>query len=109
MALPDKARAMLMEYCRLDELTNSGEMLLEQLYTGAQGYMTQAGVSIPEDGTPRRAQYDLCVCALVLDGWDRREAVSSGGVSDNPMLRRTINQLKLTEDVPNLGTSSGEG
>ena len=106
MALTDKAKAMLLEYCRIDELTDSGEKLLEILYGGAQGYLEQAGISVPADGTPRRAQYDLCVCALVLDGWDRRELSLSGSVQDNPALRRTINQLKLTEDVPDLGTSS---
>ena len=34
--------------------------------------------NIPPEGTPRRAQYDLCVNALVLDGWDRREITVSG-------------------------------
>ena len=106
MALTDKAKAMLLEYCRIDELTDSGEKLLESLYGGAQGYLEQAGISVPADGTPRRAQYDLCVCALVLDGWDRRELSLSGSVQDNPALRRSINHLKLTEDVPDLGTSS---
>lgn len=106
MALTEKDRAMLLEYCRIGELTDSGEALLESLYDGARGYLEQAGILIPADGTPRRAQYNLCVCALVLDGWDRRELSLSGSVQDNPALRRTINQLKLTEDVPESGTSS---
>lgn len=109
MALTDKAKAMLMEYCRLDELTDSGEALLETLYAGAQGYMEQAGISIPEDGTPRRAQYNLCVCALVLDAWDRRELTFFGGTAENPALRRSINQLKLTEGVSGTGAPSEEG
>ena len=61
-------------------------------------YMEQAGVSEPEGETPRRAQYDLCVNYLVLDGYDRRDVTITGTiVSDNPMFRRMLNQLKLTE------------
>lgn len=59
--------------------------------------MEQAGVSEPKEDTPRRAQYDLCINALVLDGYDRRGAQVEGSVSDNPQLRRMIVQLKLTE------------
>ena len=59
--------------------------------------MAQAGVAEPEEGTPRRAQYDLCVNALVLDGWDRREITVSGAAVENPAFRHTVNQLKRTE------------
>ena len=60
--------------------------------------MEQAGVSEPKEDTPRRAQYDLCINALVLDGYDRRDVTITGTiVSDNPMFRRMLTQLKLTE------------
>ncbi len=74
------------------------EALIPPLYEAAVGYMEGAGVAVPELGTARAAQYDLCVNALVLEGWERRE-VSITGVSvvENPAFRRLLNQLKLTE------------
>lgn len=57
------------------------------------------------DPTARRAQYDLCINALVLDGYDRRGMTdASASVGDNPALRRILTQLKLTEPVFNLDT-----
>lgn len=90
-----------MAYCRIDEIFPEEEPVLEGMYQAAVSYMEQAGVSEPEEGAPRRAQYDLCVNAWVLDAWDHRGATSSGGgaytVADNPSFRRMLNQLKLTE------------
>ena len=86
-----------MAYCRIDALEEGEELLLQGLYEAAVSYMEQAGVSEPEAGTPRRAQYDLCINALVLDSYDRRGVQTEGSVSDNPQLCRMIVQLKLTE------------
>ena len=97
MAWDDAAKSRLMAYCRIDALEDGEELLLQGLYEAAVSYMEQAGVSEPEAGTPRRAQYDLCINALVLDGYDRRGVQTEGSVSDNPQLRRMIVQLKLTE------------
>ena len=105
MALTDTRREALLAYCRIDTLEEGEESLLETLYGAAVSYMEQAGVREPQEGTLRRAQYDLCVNALVLDGYDRRGARTDGGVSDNPALRRMITQLKLTEPaIPETGT-----
>ena len=93
----DELKARLMAYCRIDALEEGEELLLQGLYNAAVSYMDQAGVSEPKEDTPRRAQYDLCINALVLDGYDRRGAQVEGSVSDNPQLRRMIVQLKLTE------------
>lgn len=93
----DELKARLMAYCRIDALEEGEELLLQGLYNAAVSYMEQAGVSEPKEDTPRRAQYDLCINALVLDGYDRRGAQVEGSVSDNPQLRRMIVQLKLTE------------
>lgn len=73
--------------------------------------MAQAGVAELEEGTPRRAQYDLCVNALVLDAWDRRDISFVGtSTAENPSFRRLLNQLKLTKpDVSNLDTSGSGG
>ena len=97
MAWDDAAKSRLMAYCRIDALEEGEVLLLQGLYEAAVSYMEQAGVSEPEAGTPRRAQYDLCINALVLDGYDRRGVQTEGSVSDNPQLRRMIVQLKLTE------------
>lgn len=115
-------RAALLAYCRLEpeELTAEEQDLLSALYAYAVGYMEQAGIAEPETETPRRAQYDLCVNALVLDAWDRRgTAAQERGTYttvENVSFRRLLNQLKLTEplpgsivDVSDLDTSTGEG
>lgn len=94
-----------MAYCRIDALEEGEEALLQGLYEAAVSYMEQAGVSEPEEGTARRAQYELCVNYLVLDGYDRRDVTITGTiVSENPAFRRMLTQLKLTEPVSNLDT-----
>ena len=97
MAWDDAVKSRLMAYCRIDALEEGEELLIQGFYEAAVSYMEQAGVSEPEAGTPRRAQYDLCINALVLDSYDRRGVQTEGSVSDNPQLRRMIVQLKLTE------------
>ncbi len=97
MSLTENRRAGLMAYCRLDTLEPGEESLLEGLYQAAESYMEQAGVREPPEGTVRRAQYDLCVNALVLDAWDRRDITFPGTATENPAFRRMLNQLKLTE------------
>ena len=100
MKLAKKRRETLLAYCHLTELKNDPEVkvLIQALYDAAVEYMANAGVSQPEEGTPRAAQYDLCVNYLVLDAWERREtSMVATVVADNPAFRRLINQLKLTE------------
>ena len=74
MALTEERKASLLAYCKLTELADDPEVQ----------------VLIP-------ALYDLVVDALVLDGWERREAtITSTTVTDNPVFRRRLNQLKWT-------------
>ena len=107
--LTEARRAELLAYCKLTEFAEDPEVeaLIGTYYGAAAAYMAQAGISEPPEGTPRRAQYDLCVNAMVLDSWDRREISVSGTVSENPAFRRVVNQLKMTENVSNLDTSGG--
>lgn len=107
--LTEARRAELLAYCKLTEFAEDPEVeaLIGTYYGAAATYMAQAGISEPPEGTPRRAQYDLCVNAMVLDSWDRREISVSGTVSENPAFRRVMNQLKMTENVSNLDTSGG--
>ena len=89
MALSEARRASLLAYCRIEEPTAEELLTLEGLYDAAVGYLEQAGVSEPEEGTPRRAQYDLCVNFMVLRDFDLREATITGTiVNDNPAFRR---------------------
>lgn len=99
-SLTPERQAALLAYCHLTELADEPEVqaLIPALYDAAVGYVTNAGVSQPEAGTTRAAQYDLCVNYLVLDAWERREtSMVATVVADNPAFRRLINQLKLTE------------
>lgn len=52
--LTEKRKAELMAYGRIDALEAGEEALLETLYQAAVGYMAQAGVGQPPEGTPRR-------------------------------------------------------
>ena len=63
MGLTDNRRKALAEYCRVDD----DDALLDGFFTAATGYMETAGIREPEIGSPRAAQYDLCVNYLVLD------------------------------------------
>ena len=100
MALTDERRAALLAYCRIDELDAGEAALLESLYEDAAAYMAEAGVSEPDAGTGRAAQYDQCVNAMVLDAWDHRGTQTAGqALVETPAFRRRLNQLKLTEPV----------
>ena len=103
MAVLDADRlAALTAYCRIDELGPGDYELLHSLYSVAVAYMSAAGVSIPDD-PDRRAAYDLCVNYLVSDAWDRRSRELSGATAENRAFRALLNQLKLTEPVPESG------
>ncbi len=90
--------ASLLAYCKLTELADDPEVqaLIPMLYDAAVGYLANAGVSPPSPGTPRAAQYDLCVNYLVLSWWDHRDALD-GTARENMMFRLTLNQLKQTD------------
>lgn len=100
MEWTEERRAALLAYCRIEEPTADETRTLEGLYAAAVGYMEQAGVSEPAAGTPRRAQYDLLVDRMVLEGFDQRGTVITGTiVADDPAFRRMMVQLKLSEPV----------
>lgn len=97
----DAARkASLMRYCRIDELADGEEQLLEGMYRDAVGYLMSAGIAVPDSGTTREAQFDQLVNALVLDSWDNRGSQTAGyALMENPAFRRRMTQLKLTEPI----------
>lgn len=87
-------------YCRVE----ADDAELPGFVDAAAAYLSGAGVSEPEDGTARFAQYLQCVKYLALDLYDRRDTAVDGTLGDNPAFRRMLNQLKLTEPVPESGT-----
>jgi hypothetical protein len=106
MVLSEERKAALLAYCKLTELADDPEVeaLIPAFYEAAVGYMDGAGVTEPQEGTARRAQYELCVNAMVLDSWEHRDLKEpTSQVSENVVFRRMLNQLKLTE-VSNLNT-----
>lgn len=97
-AWDDAIKARLMAYCRIDILEERDEDLLREFYDAAVSYMEESGISEPKEGTPRRAQYDLCVNAMVLDSWDHRDMKEPvNQVTENAAFRRRLNQLKFSE------------
>ena len=98
---------LLAAYCHIDLSIPEDKRLAERMYQSAVGYLEGAGVSLPEAGSHRRAQYDQVVDAMVLDAWDNRgsQALVNPPVA-NPAFRELLNQLKLTEPVPDSGTGS---
>lgn len=108
MLISDERMKSLLAYCRVEEPTEEELLTLEGLYEAAVGYLENAGVSEPPEGTRRRAQYDLAVNFMVLRDFDLRDAAITGmTVTDNPAFRNLIVQLKLTEPVSDLDTSGG--
>lgn len=106
-AFSERQRAIL-SYCRIDDPAQEELALLEGMYGAAVSYMANAGVSEPASGSERLAQYNLCINYLVLCMYDQRSIVITGTiVSDNPVFRQILNQLKLTE--PPRSDSDTEG
>ena len=106
MALTEARKAALLAYCKLTELADDPavQAMIPAFYEAAVGYMDGAGVTEPKEGTARRAQYDLCVNAMVLDSWEHRDLKEPASqVSENVVFRRMLSQLKHTE-VSNLNT-----
>lgn len=109
MDLSEDRKALLLAYCKLTDQADDPEVqtLISLFYADAVGYMSSAGVAEPPEGTPRRAQYDLLVNAMVLDTWDHRDMISDRTVTANPAFRWKLNQLKQTEPVSESDTSKG--
>ena len=104
----DAARLVLLAaYCKIDLSIPEDALLAERMYWSAVGYMEGAGVALPPAGTPRRAQYDQVVDAMVLDAWDNRGSQALvNPPSENPSFRSLMNQLKHVKPVvPNSGTT----
>ena len=99
MALSEERLAGLLAYCKLTELADDPEVqtLIPAFYDSAVEYLADAGIQEPAEGAAR-ARYDLCVNYLVLAAFDQLDAAVVGSnVVDNPIFRRMLNQLKLSQ------------
>jgi len=110
--LTDVKKDAALAYCRLNlsDMSDTEKQLFDDICLGAIGYLSDAGVSAPNEAVDplRAASYRLCFYALVLDAWDNRNPiVEQAATVDNPAFRRRLNQLKLTEPVPDSGTGAG--
>lgn len=103
MSLTSGWLAEIANYCKVD----ADDAELPGYVAAAEGYMLSGVCSEPEEGTPRAAMYLLCIKALTLEQYDRRGLAIDQAASENRIARLMINQLKLTELVPTLGTSDG--
>lgn len=104
MSLTSGWLAEIANYCKVD----ADDAELSGYVAAAEGYMLSGVCSEPEEGTPRAAMYLLCIKALTLEQYDRRGLAVDQAASENRIVRIMINQLKMTEPVPDLGTGSGE-
>lgn len=108
LELKPDVMARLISYCKIDELSEDDLRDLTRFYFGAVSYMTNAGIREPEEGTPRRAQYDGLVDSLVLDKWDHRGSQVVGQeLKDNPAFTDEIIQLQSTEPVVSDSDTTG--
>ncbi len=75
----------------------------------ARAYLEGAGVALPPAGSPRRDLYDTVCHSMALSVYDHRGLIVVGvTVSENPVLRSMLNQLKLTEPANHLDAGEVE-
>ncbi len=115
-ALTEEELAEARAYMRVDEGPEAVlddaqvERVVRSCVRAARAYLAGAGVSLPPAGTNRRAEYDVVCHALALARYDTRNALSESALLENPVFRRMLNQLKMTEPpVSNLDTGGEEG
>lgn len=103
MSLTSGRLAEIANYCKVD----ADDAELPGYAAAAEGYMLSGVCSEPDEGTPRAEMYLLCIKALTLEQYDRRGIAVDQAASENRIVRIMINQLKLTEPVPDSGTGEG--
>ncbi len=84
------------DYMRIEDAEE--DLVVQDCVLAARAYLAGAGVALPGADDPRRRLYDIVAHALALATYEHRDMVTPGAaVSQNPMLRSFITQLKLTE------------
>lgn len=110
MPIPEEYKSVVLAYCQEPEPDASDLLVLDQAWDSAEAYLEGTGVSRPQAENKARTSLWLSVMLpMVLDEYDQRGAqFADGKLQDNPVFRRKLTQLKLTEPVSNLDTG-GEG
>ena len=100
MAIPEELKTAVFAYCREveDEETLPA---MTVAWDAAVGYLEGAGVTRPAPESTRHGLWLGVVLPLTLDAYDQREAQTEGQnkLQDNPVLRRKLTQLKLTDVI----------
>lgn len=99
MGIPENLLSNVLAYCQEPEPDEGDLMVLNQAWDSAKSYLEGAGVTQPPgSNTARTALWLSVMCAMVLDEYDQRGGqFTEGKLQDNPVFRRKLNQLKLTE------------
>ncbi len=99
MPIPEELKAQVLAYCREPEPDTADLMVLNQAWDSAKSYLEGAGVSQPPaENAARRSLWLSVMCAMVLDEYDQRGGqFTESKLQDNPVFRRKLTQLKLTE------------
>ena len=99
MAIPEEYKPQVLAYCREPEPDEGDLLVLDQAWDSSAAYLEGAGVSQPPaENTARRSLWLSVMLAMVLDEYDQRGGqFTEGKLQDNPVFRRKLTQLKLTE------------
>lgn len=78
-SLTPRRQAALLAYCKLNELVDDPEVaaLIPVLYEAVVGYMTNAGINVPESGTTRAASIYQTKVTLSLEGLMDKQTAGS--------------------------------
>lgn len=106
MALTREELEAAKTYMRVEG--HEGDLAVTACVEAARTYLSQAGVSLPGGDDLRRNLYDLVCHAMALDAYDHRGTELETTVTENPAIRRMLNQLKLTEP-PASSSDAGAG
>ena len=99
MAIPEEFRGRVLANCQEPE--EADLLVLDQAWDSAESYLEGAGVTRPgPENAGRLALWLSVMLAMVLDEYDQRGAqFDAGKLQDNPVFRRKLTQLKLSEGI----------
>ena len=101
MAIPEEFRGRVLAFCQEPEPEEVDLLVLDQAWDSAESYLEGAGVTRPgPENAGRLALWLSVMLAMVLDEYDQRGAqFDAGKLQDNPVFRRKLTQLKLSEGI----------
>lgn len=99
MPIPEEYKAQVLAYCREPEPDAESMLVLNQAWDSSAAYLEGAGVTQPPaENAARTALWLSVMLPMVLDEYDQRGGqFTEDKLQDNPVFRRKLTQLKLTE------------